>query len=735
MKALLYIPLLFYCTNIYPLLFVKTPQDSHTIFIPTHNTVLPCSRLSASFSNQPVLFLQHLTESQHKMSNLRAILDRLVQENLHGPIDPGTQQDTVKGHAIRQAQQAQTVGHARGAHADPYRDFRESQHHDIDLDAHDPRWRQLFHELFVSDQSDDRNDDLLFFVQRVSDEVENGGLGVDPVFVKRKVKGTDGRDILTPEQEDVVLWKDTFFLNVIVQLQCKLTVAVCSRVSETNPVTGTTKTSMICTRKHVSKRVYASPTKSRMDVKEESVECSWPLIYYVIDDFEDSFEQLMVRDNEYLCVELAVTVPTARTGYPTSYATTHHQASGPQYSVVSAPLTLNTSHHGRTRATAHDSIIPQSPTGDALQPGRPFPSTSTRGGSKITLFQGAAGFQSLLGIYQQKAASKVGRRFKLGPHTVPTEFVMMRGPGARGHAQVAITASSIGDDLATLDDAASGSPTSPRSNSEKVLPPIPNGQHDSYHHNGKDNNNGQRTSFAEGYGSVNGQQQQRRPPSRIETSPSSHNHSAASISNPSPSPSGASVSSTAKSFSAGSFFQSLRRISLATLAQATGQTPQQLQQRSSYAGHSGSANGGGGYENGAGGGSGSGGVTTPTSSAVHSLTQNLNQSTQSFGSSASPPHSPSSSQQQRGSEKQSDSKGSSTSSRQEMINSNGVGTRQEIEALVKAPQSLRCCMTFVNVPWTGIVTMLMDHAYHPSFSNPTATVSVPVQMGQRHKRE
>lgn len=193
---------------------------------------------------------------------------------------------------------------------------------------------------------------------------------------------------------------------------------------------------MICTRKHVSKRVYASPTKSRMDVKEESVECSWPLIYYVIDDFEDSFEQLMVRDNEYLCVELAVTVPTARTGYPASHATARHQPSGPQSSAMSGPLTLNTSHHGRTRATTHDSNTPQSPTGDALQPGRPFPSTSTRGGSKITLFQGAAGFQSLLGIYQQKAASKVGRRFKLGPHTVPTEFVMMRGPGARGHAQV-----------------------------------------------------------------------------------------------------------------------------------------------------------------------------------------------------------------------------------------------------------------------------------------------------------
>jgi hypothetical protein len=76
----------------------------------------------------------------------------------------------------------------------------------------------LFHDLFVSDQSDDRHDDLLFFVQRIPDEVENGGLGVDPVFVKRKVKGTVERDILTPEQEEVVLWKDTFFLNVIVQV-------------------------------------------------------------------------------------------------------------------------------------------------------------------------------------------------------------------------------------------------------------------------------------------------------------------------------------------------------------------------------------------------------------------------------------------------------------------------------------------------------------------------------------
>jgi len=185
---------------------------------------------------------------------------------------------------------------------------------------------------------------------------------------------------------------------------------------------------MTCTRKHVSKRVYASPTKSRMDVKEESVECSWPLIYYVVDDFEDMFEQLMVRDNEYLCVELAVTLPTA---------------------VSSTSLSGDSGGIPKISTSGLSRHVDPVSTPDGLRAGKPFPSASfmtspnapgsTKVSNKITLFQGAAGFQSLLGIYQQKAAPKIGKRsFKnlLGPLTVPTEFVMMRGPGGRGHAQV-----------------------------------------------------------------------------------------------------------------------------------------------------------------------------------------------------------------------------------------------------------------------------------------------------------
>ncbi|KAG0369169.1 hypothetical protein BC939DRAFT_508744 [Gamsiella multidivaricata] len=573
------------------------------------------------------------------MSNLKTILDRLVKENLHGPINRGAQEG-LKHNAHKEAQEshAETAG-------------------ENDMDAHDPRWRQLFHEFFLSEHSDDRNDDLLFFVQRVSMEVQNGGLGVDPVFVKRKVKGggydnsVGGHNILAPEQEAVVLWKDTFFLNVIVQLPCKLTVAVCSRVAETNPITGITKTSMTCTRKYVSKRVYALPTKSRVDVKEATVECSWPLIYYVIDDYEDTFEQLMVRDSEYLCVELAVTLPTSTA------------------KTITPGLPSNTQqYHQRSRAYHQESHWSQPPGNDGLQVGKPFPATSGRGGvggaggNKITLFQGAAGYQNLLGIYQQKAASKVGRRFKFGPHTVPTEFVMMRGPGGRGHAQVAITASNVRDDpLLSYSDTGSppiSTPSSPvrdsratRLTTGKNLPPNP----------GTDSN-------GHANGHPNGNRHEKVGINTISLPPPS---------SPSPKqPSSPIPSSPAKSFSAGSFFQSLRRISLATLAQA---------------------------------------AAAPDTSSTHNGGTSNGSLPQSHGSEHhhnGSPVSPVAGKRPPISTTPSYRSGISQEATTGGVSSSGVGSRQEIEALVNQPQSLRCCMTFVNVPWTGIAAMLMDYAYH-----------------------
>ena len=67
--------------------------------------------------------------------------------------------------------------------------------------------------------------------------------------------------MLTDEESADVRWKDTFFLNFLVQLPYKLTVAVCSK-----SVTSEGKAKMMML-KSVTKRVYASPNKTRMDQK------------------------------------------------------------------------------------------------------------------------------------------------------------------------------------------------------------------------------------------------------------------------------------------------------------------------------------------------------------------------------------------------------------------------------------------------------------------------------------
>ncbi|KAF9433044.1 hypothetical protein BGZ76_009957 [Entomortierella beljakovae] len=621
------------------------------------------------------------------MSNLNVILERLVRENLHGPVDQGNQY-SIKYQAIRQAAAARKKAELKrnsnnnnnnnNNNSNQYNQdglyYQQLDEDGGDLDSRDPRWKHLFHEFFLSENSDDKNDDLLFFVQRLFPESENGGNGasslqIDPVFVKRKVKNIPGsQPILSADQEAVILWKDTFFLNVIVQLPCKLTVAVCSRVAETNPITGITKTNMTCTQKHVSKRVYALPTKSRVDVKEATVECSWPNIYYVIDDYEDMFEQVLVRDNEYLCVELAVSFATLST----STSTNNTSDQGFPTSPISKQSHRRMSHGAWA---GNDG---------GLQPGKPFPSGTSRGSgggsNKITLFQGAAGFSNLLGIYQQKASSKLGRKFKFGQHTVPTEFVMMRGPGGRGHAQVAITASNLGEEPQLANDVPSSparvltsnklgqqqkqqqGPSSPISKGEKSLPPIPGA-------------NGHAT-----VGHTSRHQNHHRPkplqPPKIETD--SFTDSPSSPTSPSHS-----------SFSARTIFNSLRKLSLAAVTQAASFAS------TSPTGSSVGENGNDGH---------------PSHNQYNN--QYNGKPTHSFGSDNSIPSSPT--------HKRPLNPASSNSSQYEGgngIGSTGVGSRQEVEALVKNPQSLKCCMTNVNVPWTGIATLLMDYAYSNIPSN------------------
>ncbi|KAJ1564521.1 hypothetical protein HK096_007564, partial [Nowakowskiella sp. JEL0078] len=229
----------------------------------------------------------------------------------------------------------------------------------------DPRWKSLFMEFFLENEHSDSNDDLLFFVRESSllDQDDQ-----EPLFVRRKTS----RDM--PPLDSPPAWKETFFLNLIVQLPCTLTVSVCRRISTPETPTkrsilnsgtserilvvpgspsssteslateqlssadpasstsrGTTPTppdtpvtatppptsalprkgrSRMVAQRRVTKKVYAAPYKSRMDVKDAFMnEMSFPLVYYTVNDYESFDLHVPIHEHEYLCAELCVLIP------------------------------------------------------------------------------------------------------------------------------------------------------------------------------------------------------------------------------------------------------------------------------------------------------------------------------------------------------------------------------------------------------------------------------------------
>ncbi|KAJ3327998.1 hypothetical protein HDU76_010762 [Blyttiomyces sp. JEL0837] len=136
--------------------------------------------------------------------SLQQILQKLISDNLHGPtasVLPG-----FKGNRPRS-----------GVDEDAWIMVQDEE---VDLDAKDPRWLEAFMHFFIETDSAG-NDDLLFFVRAPDPSLHEPD--VDPIFVKRKVNNK------LPSLSYMVDWKQTFFLNLISQLPCTLTVSVCKR--------------------------------------------------------------------------------------------------------------------------------------------------------------------------------------------------------------------------------------------------------------------------------------------------------------------------------------------------------------------------------------------------------------------------------------------------------------------------------------------------------------------------
>ncbi|KAF4521150.1 hypothetical protein B566_EDAN012916 [Ephemera danica] len=163
-------------------------------------------------------------------------------------------------------------------------------------------------------------------------------------------------------------WEETVYLNLIIhQFDYTLTLAICTRTSPKE----------LQVLKRHSQKVYASPSRRRMDTKGDVEEMTYPYICFMVDNFDEVFCDILVRDGEMVCVELVA--------------------------------------------------------------------SDRQGGVQSVIFLGSIRYDALKKVYDARSSlgNKMAQRMTFGLFSGATtqrvEFVRMKGPQGKGHAEMAVS--------------------------------------------------------------------------------------------------------------------------------------------------------------------------------------------------------------------------------------------------------------------------------------------------------
>ncbi|TYH17874.1 hypothetical protein ES288_A05G225800v1 [Gossypium darwinii] len=151
---------------------------------------------------------------------------------------------------------------------------------DVEMDGQ--FWHDVFDLYFVRGKESKRrqDDDLLFFVRKWREHGFNDKNGVAPYFVRRWALELDK---LVGESFSEVDWRRSFYLNMIAHISYSVTVAICSQ--------------------QIVKTVYASPSRVNFHLdskKEVETTPAYPDICFAIDDFDSTFDAVVLTDTD-LC--------------------------------------------------------------------------------------------------------------------------------------------------------------------------------------------------------------------------------------------------------------------------------------------------------------------------------------------------------------------------------------------------------------------------------------------------
>ncbi|KAL5558698.1 hypothetical protein UlMin_034909 [Ulmus minor] len=263
---------------------------------------------------------------------------------------------------------------------------------DVEMDQR--FWRDVLDFYFIrGKESRGRQDDDLVFLVRKLNSLANGSNDdkeeTPPYFVRRWAPKLDN---LVDENSIEVDWRRSFYLNLIAHTSFTVTVAICSHQElQNHQAARDTPLSPIY---KVVKTVYASPSRVNFHLdseKEVETTPAYPDICFAIDDFDSTFDAVVLTDADHcFCV-------------------------------------LLNAHGG---AAFPSDIEPQdSGSSDG---------SSLNKNTKLTLFSGFVSYQMVRDAYDA-GKSRFGSLLSLGNSPGKTDRLYMKGPGGRGEVEVAVS--------------------------------------------------------------------------------------------------------------------------------------------------------------------------------------------------------------------------------------------------------------------------------------------------------
>ena len=286
----------------------------------------------------------------------------------------------------------------------------------------DEHWRTALDELFYKGktlQAKEKQDDMIFYAYEINDDKK----------AKAKAKGKDTAATTTsskglpldvtvrrfrfgiPKDLPGIQWMESVYLNILLHTEYTCTVAICSKTAlekhrkgEAEPALPVYKT---------SRQVYASHTHISINLNEDKgaePEMAYPQIYFSIDDFENAFEDLVVQDEDHcMCVLL-------------------YARDGPTFKWKGGGKEQKKKKNGEDDDNQDD-----------IAKEAAFMSKS----KKVSLFSGYVPYSQLFKVVSKQSRGSHMSGFlgmsSSNQHNEQPEKLVMRGPGGKGMAEVAVT--------------------------------------------------------------------------------------------------------------------------------------------------------------------------------------------------------------------------------------------------------------------------------------------------------